>query len=343
MFDEQVVRLDKQIAAVADKFVRVRLLRITGMDLNLFEFDYDLTWMSFFLNAEEKILGRYGGRDARGPDERNSLAGLRYALERALATHQQAPTAKPPARPAKPRLVEEYPRARKLRQGQCIHCHEVNEFHRDDRQTRGVWQREERWVYPLPENVGLTMHRDRGDEVSKVAADSPAARVGLQPGDLLQTVNGVPIASFGDLQYALHRAPAEGTIPLTWKHAGKVQSARLAVHQGWRWTNLTWRPSMLAQLPSLGLSGEDLTAAEKKTLGLAANRLAFRQDDEVHSSLRKAGLRAGDVIVGLDDRPLSGTMEQFLAQVRQNYLVGDRVTLNVLRQGKAMALPLVLK
>ena len=34
------------------------------MDLRRFEFDFDLTWYAFFLNADETIYGRYGGRDA---------------------------------------------------------------------------------------------------------------------------------------------------------------------------------------------------------------------------------------------------------------------------------------
>ena len=59
-----------------------------GVDLDLFDFDYDLTWMAFFLNAEGTVYGRYGGRDAESADSRVSLAGLRYALEAALARHR---------------------------------------------------------------------------------------------------------------------------------------------------------------------------------------------------------------------------------------------------------------
>ena len=46
----------------------VRLLKIAGSDLNQFDFDYDLTWAGFFVNADGKVYGRYGGRDASGPD-----------------------------------------------------------------------------------------------------------------------------------------------------------------------------------------------------------------------------------------------------------------------------------
>ena len=64
--------------------MRVRLPRLDGVDLNLFQFDFDLTMMIFFLNADEHIYGRYGGRDGKNPDGRHSLAGLRYAMQAAL-------------------------------------------------------------------------------------------------------------------------------------------------------------------------------------------------------------------------------------------------------------------
>ena len=85
-FDGQVVRLER-LKDLADKFVRVRLTRVDNLDLNLFEFDYDLTMMVFFLNAEEKVYARYGGRDARNADSRQSLAGLHATMQSVLAMH----------------------------------------------------------------------------------------------------------------------------------------------------------------------------------------------------------------------------------------------------------------
>jgi S1-C subfamily serine protease len=113
--------------------------------------------------------------------------------------------------------------------------------------------------------------------------------------------------------------------------------------EGWRKTNVTWRPSMLDILPSLALFGEDLSAAEKKTLGLEAKRLAFRQDKTVPADLRAAGIQGGDVVIGIDNRPLEMTVLEFLAHMRRNYLVGDRITLNIIRDGKQLDLPLTLK
>ena len=53
----------------------------------MFAFDYDLTMMIFFLDPREKVYARYGGRCERGPDRRQSLAGLRYTMQSVLNEH----------------------------------------------------------------------------------------------------------------------------------------------------------------------------------------------------------------------------------------------------------------
>jgi serine protease Do len=230
-----------------------------------------------------------------------------------------------------------------MRAGECIHCHQVYEFRRAERKAAGTWKREELWVYPLPENVGLELEVDRGDRVRSVRAGSPAEWAGLRAGDVLTGINGVRVAAQADVQYGLHRAPWQGKVAVTWERAGKAHAGQLELAAGWKKTNPTWRPSLLDVLPSLTVYGDDLTAAEKKALGLPAKQLAFRQDKEVHAQARKAGVRAGDVIIGIDGRTPEMTMEQFLAHVRQNYLIGDRVTLEVIRDGKRQSLPMVLR
>lgn len=337
--DEQVVRLHKDIADVADKFVRVRLVKIAGVDLRRFEFDYDLTWYVFLLNADETIYGRYGGRDAADAEARLSTKGLRYALEQALAAHQ-APAA-PRALAGNPVRAEDFAAAR--RHNGCIHCHNVNEFRRADEKAAGKWDRASVWVYPLPENVGVTLDVDVGDRVKAVAAGSPADRAGLRPGDRVRQLNGQPVASFADAMYALHKAPTKGAVPVVWTRDGREQAAMLDLADGWRKTNLTWRPSMLDLLPSVPFSGDDLTPAEKKALGLDAKRAAIRQDAKVHATLQAAGVRGGDVVVGFDGQAIDGAIGELLGHVRRNYLVGDTVTVNVLRDGKPIDLKLVLK
>ena len=311
------------------------------MDLSLFEFDYDLTWYGFFLSADEVVYGRYGGRDARSDEGRLSLAGLKYAMEKALDRH--AAGAKGPTPRGTPVRAEDSRAAKMRRNNECIHCHQVNEFRRADARAAGTWTRDDLWVYPLPENVGITLEVDRGDVVKAVGPGSPADRAGLKAGDVLTELNGYPVASFADAQYALHKAPRSGRISFKGVSGKNEAGGAIEVAAGWRKTNITWRSSLLDILPSLPISGEDLSAAEKRALGLPESRAAFRQDKFVHSTLKAVGLRAGDVIVGLNGAGLDGTMEDFLGFVRREHLVGDTVTLNVLRDGKPVEIKLTLK
>ncbi len=337
--DEQVVRLNEEIADAADKFIRVRLVRIAGADLRLFEFDYDVPWFVFFLNADEQIYGRYGGRDAVGPHTRISLKGLRYAMEQALVAHKNPP--KPAPRTEKPLRAEDFAAAK--RRGNCIHCHNVNEFQRADLKSQGKWTRDDLWVYPLPENIGLGLDVDAGNKVKTVLAGTPAEKAGIKAGDLIKKVNGLNVASFADASYGLHKAPSQGRIPISWLHDGNSKSAELEVAQGWRKTDISWRPSLLDILPSMPLSGDNLNPDEKKQLGLPVQRFAFRQDKFVHSTLKAIGLQKDDVVVGVDGKELEGALENFVSFIRSNYLAGDQATLNVLRAGKNVGLTITLK
>jgi serine protease Do len=316
-------------------------VRITGSDLNVFDFDYDLTWAAFFMNADEKIYGRYGGRDAKGADTRNSLPGLKYAMRAALEAHGREPKDHGAADKQPPVYVENLPPA--INHRGCIHCHQVKEIRRQDALAKGLWKREEVWVYPLPENVGITLEIDRGNVVRSVAPSSAADQAGVRTGDLIQRMSGFSVNSFADAQYALHHSPAKGRIPINWLRVGKTMAADLAVADGWRKTNITWRPSLLDLLPSLTLFGPDLTAKEKKVLGLDAKQLAFRQDKNVHSDARAMGIQGDDIVIGIDNERLEMTVTDFLAHVRRNYLVGDRAILKLIRNGQRIDLQIKLR
>jgi serine protease Do len=179
--------------------------------------------------------------------------------------------------------------------------------------------------------------------VREVKPGSPADRAGLKTGDTLRALNQTPVFSFADAQYGLHKAPLTGKIPLAWQRDGKTLEGALSVNAGWRRTNVTWRPSLLDMLPSLTVYGTDLSAKEKKSLGLDEKRLAFRQDETVHSAAKAMGVQPNDIILGVDGKHLEMSMDQFLGYVRQNYLIGEAVTINLIRNGKRVDLAVKLK
>src|SRR5262249_51372952 len=152
--------------------------------------------------------------------------------------------------------------------------------------------------------------------VAKVADGSAAARLGLRPGDRVTRVGDVPAVSFADVQYGLHRAPASGTVAVAWLRDGREQTGRLALAEGWRQTDVSWRWSLRGLDPQPWVQGGDLTAAEKQALGLGAKRLAFRQGPYLSDPARLAGIRQDDVILGVDGKELEMTARQFGAFIR---------------------------
>jgi membrane-associated protease RseP (regulator of RpoE activity) len=324
---------------LADKFVRVRLTRLDGVDLNLFEFDYDLTLMVFFLNAEGKIYARYGGRDALSADGRQSPAGLRYTMQSVLAMHDRKEKVFAPASSEKPKFIRDLAGTTGFGHG-CVHCHQVKEILNDRLQQAGQWSRDMVWRYPLPESLGIELEIERGNVVKEIKVPSPAAGAGLKVGDVVQELNAVPIHSFADAQFALDRAPATGAIPISLRRGDRALEAKLLLPEGWRKTDISWRTSMRRLVASPHLWGDDLTTRDKKVLGLSANQLAFRQQNSIPPPVKEAGIRGGDIILGVDDQALEMDVVGFARYIQGNYLVGDRVTVNIIRDGKRLKVPL---
>jgi hypothetical protein len=312
-----------------------------GVNLNVFQFDYDLTWAAFFLNANERIYGRFGGRDASSPDKYLTLPGLKRAMQSALEMHRQAGNDAKTAKTGEPFAVEQYPAAGRLKAGACIHCHQVWDFRREDLKAKGKWSREEIWVYPVPEQIGVSLSPDQQDRVKAVQPGSPAKLAGLEPNDRLLRLNEDQLHSFADLQHALHRTRGSQAT-LTYQRGEQERTATLELPKDWREGDISWRESMWGLEPNASVYGQDLSMEEKRRLGLEIKQLAFKQGKFVPAPSRNAGIRDGDIILGIDDRKLEMTMLQFNAWVRLNLQVGDKITFNVIRDGKRLDIPMTL-
>jgi S1-C subfamily serine protease len=316
--------------------VLVRLGQIDGLDLHLFAFDMDITLAMFFLSPEGEVYARYGGRDAKDAENRQSLAGLRYTMQSVLDMHHSA------NRVFAPRESEQGFVIRGGRGRSCMHCHNVKEKVHADLKQKGDWTRDEVYRFPLPDSLGFILDVGRTNVVKTVTIDSPAARAGLEPGDVVRKVGQVPIHSLADVQYALDKVPAKGSVTVSWQRAGKDFSAALETQEGWRKSNVSWRPSLRRLIPAAHLYGTDLSADEKATMGLSPKQVAFRQQQTIHPQARTAGIMPGDIICGVDDKLLEMNVNGFVRYIRANYLIGDRVTIHVLREGKRLELPMTL-
>jgi serine protease Do len=154
-----LVRRDTSVSELLDKFVCVRLVQANALDLDQFQFDFDLTFAVFFMNEDGTIYGRYGTRSSMEEAEHDiSLEGLAKAMEGALALHARYPLNKASLAGKRQNLLEvsrpeELPGLAKYKpaidyQGataqSCMHCHQIR-----DAQRRQV--RESRT--PLPDEL----------------------------------------------------------------------------------------------------------------------------------------------------------------------------------------------
>ena len=63
--DDNLVDKDPTLRPLLEKFVRVRVVSTNGLDLSLFQFDYDQSFAVFLLNADGTVYGRFGTRSHR--------------------------------------------------------------------------------------------------------------------------------------------------------------------------------------------------------------------------------------------------------------------------------------
>ena len=317
-----------------------------GVDLRLFQFDYDQSWAVFFLNPDGAIYGRYGTRsgDKQHAATYLSIPSLKKAMERALALHKQYPANKtdlaakrgPAPRYETPETIPglQDRAAGATTPANCIHCHMVGERMRKLSYVEKHLTPAELWIYPLPENLGLKMEVDDGLRVEKVLPGSAALRAGVEAGDELTAMNGQPLVSQADIQWVLHRAPVETTIAVKLTRQGKPLEKAITVSGNWKDTDLSWRETSWSLRPglwTLPLSDEE---RKKRSLPPGDSALLVKWVFGRPPLAREAGLRDGDVIVAVDGQAVPPDESHFMALIRLTHPPGDKVRLTLLKNGK---------
>src|SRR5688572_22764424 len=107
-FDGQVVRRDEEIGKLSEQFVCVRMQSMNGVNLNLFQFERDLTWMSFFMDANDRFYARYGGREDSGAESHLTQKSLLRTMNEVLDLHRKGQPREGAVPPA-PRTPEDIP------------------------------------------------------------------------------------------------------------------------------------------------------------------------------------------------------------------------------------------
>ncbi len=367
-FDGEVLRYDAELQKLMERFVRVRIVQANALDLALFQFDTDISFAAFFLNADRTVYGRYGTRSERQHAEKDiAMEGFRAALAGALELHGKYPANKTALAgkqplPVKLRTPEQYPGLSGKYSAtldystgkvaaSCIHCHQLGEAQRKVfRADRQPIPDEALHPWPLPDVAGLSLDPKTRANVSGVAAGSAADKAGFKAGDEILSLEGQPLLSIADAQWVLHHATAPAALTAIVRRGANEQKLTLDLDADWRrrsdssWRTSTWD---LRRMATGGLVLKELTEDERRTAGLADGVLGLRVDHvgqyNEHAAAKRAGFLKNDILVDCDDLARKMSESELLRQLLQKRMPGERVPVTVLRGGERLKLELPMQ
>lgn len=366
--DDELVNEDERVRPLLAKFVCVRVVSTNGLDLSLFQFDYDQSFAVFLLNADGTVYGRYGTRSHRTHwSDDVSIAGLAKALQGALELHQHYPKNKEslaarrgPApevsSPEKfPALKDRYTAT--LDQGgkvvqSCIHCHQIGDAQRQlYRERDGVIPERLLFSYPHPKVLGLILDPKERATVTRAEKGSLAEKAGFQKGDVILSLESQPLLSIADAQWILHQTSPDGAAlrAVVQRPDGKAKLT-LTLPKGWRQAeDLSWRASSwgLRRMALGGMLLESVSLENRKQAGLPETGMALRAKHVgqfgPHAAAHNAGVRKGDVLIAFDGRTDFLRETDLLVHGVTQRRPGDVVDITLVRDGKQLKLKLPMQ
>ncbi len=208
----------------------------------------------------------------------------------------------------------------------------------------------------------LKLKEEKGVEVTMVDQDAPAGKAGIKEHDVILTMNGTSIESEAQLRRMIHETPPGRIVTLGLSRDGQPLTVKVQLsdkHKEFAWDGP--KPGDIhvhipevhvpdIDLPSInmvvvtssarsGLMVENITPQLGEFFGVKNGTGVLVRSVEKGSRAEKAGFRAGDVIVKVNDQLVHDTSD-FAHGVRSRN--SDSVNVLVMRDRKEQTLTLSL-
>jgi serine protease Do len=213
-----------------------------------------------------------------------------------------------------------------------------------------------------PERLGeLKLKEEHGAEVTMVDQDAPAGKAGLREHDVIVSLNGTAVESTAQLRRMIKETPPGRVVSLGVSRDGQPMTIKVQLAD--RRKSMAWEPHMpqmpeIPQIPTMpdfdmpvsvvvvhqsarsGLMVENITPQLGDFFGVKGGNGVLVRSVEKGSRGEKAGFRAGDVVVKVNNQPVHDTSD-FTHALRSSS-GGGPASVTVMREKREQNLTLTL-
>jgi Do/DeqQ family serine protease len=167
-----------------------------------------------------------------------------------------------------------------------------------------------------------------GAAIAEVQENSPAARAGLRKGDIVTALNGRPVRGAAELRARLGVVPVGETVELRVRRGNEAQTLKATIGE------VETAPAAAGGQAVQGLAGAAFQEVERRGLP-GRNRAVLVTTVKAETPAYKHGLRAGDLIIGVNGRRVT-SIKELGAALRTR----GGVQVNIVRGDNVLTIPL---